>query len=109
MKITNLKTNRIANPLGFDIGKPSLSFITSDTKAVKQVAAQIKVALDEDFKEEIFDSGKSKEIDSLAYELPIVLKPYTRYYWKVTVWGDNGEIATSEPAFLRQLKWKNLG
>jgi alpha-L-rhamnosidase len=104
MKIINLKTNHITNPLGFDLGRPSLSFITCDTTASKQAAAQIQVALDEEFAQIIFDSGKSEEIDSLAFELPIELKPRTRYYWKVTVWSDNGEVATSDIAWFETAK-----
>ena len=104
MKIINLKTNHITNPLGFDLGKPSFSFITSETNATKQLAAQIQVALDEEFAEIVFDSGKSEEIDSLAFELPIELKVRTRYYWRVTVWADNGEVATSEAAWFETAK-----
>ena len=104
MKIINLKTNHITNPLGFDLGKPSFSFITSETTAKKQLAAQIQVALDEAFVEIIFDSGKSEEIDSLAFELPIELKVRTRYYWRVTVWADNGDVATSEAAWFETAK-----
>lgn len=106
MKITNLKTNHITNPLGFDLGKPSFSFITCDTNASKQEAAQIQVALDEEFSEVVFDSGKSLEIDSLAFELPIDLRPRTRYYWRGTVWADNGEAATSEAAWFETAKMK---
>jgi alpha-L-rhamnosidase len=104
MKIINLKTNHITNPLGFDLGKPSFSFITCETTATEQVAAQIQVALDEEFSEIIFDSGKSEEIDSLAFELPIELNVRTRYYWRVTVWADNGEVATSEAAWFEMAK-----
>jgi alpha-L-rhamnosidase len=104
MKVANLKTNRITNPLGFDLGKPRLSFITSETEAKKQVAAQIQVALDMDFSRIVFDSGKSHEIDSLAFELPIRLQPYTRYYSRVTVWADNGEVETSEVAWFETAK-----
>jgi alpha-L-rhamnosidase len=110
MKIKNLKTNRITNPLGFDLGKPRLSFVTYDTTATKQTAAQIQVALDEEFKNIVFDSGKSEEIDSLAFELPIKLEAYTGYYWRVTIWADNGDIAISDPAWFETAKltepWK---
>lgn len=104
MKIINLKTNRITNPLGFDLGKPSFSFVTCDTAATKQVAAQIQVAYDREFTQIVFDSGKSEEIDSLAFELPIDLKPRTRYYFIVTVWADNGEVATSEATWFETAK-----
>lgn len=104
MKIKNLKTNRITNPLGFDLGKPRLSYVAYDTTAKKQTAAQIQVSLNEDFSNIVFDSGKSGEIDSLAFELPLKLEPYTRYFWRVTVWGDNGETATSDPAWFETAK-----
>ena len=99
MKITNLKTNRIVNPRGFNLDKIMLSFVTSDTLSTKQEGAEIKVALDKDFQEIIFDSGKREDIDSLGYELKIDLQPCTTYYWKVTVWGDKGDVATSEVAY----------
>ena len=104
MKIVNLKTNHVINSLGFDLGKPSFSFITCETTASIQVAAQIQVAIDEEFAQIVFDSGKSEEIDSLAFELPIELKIRTRYYWKVTVWADNGEVATSDLAWFETAK-----
>ena len=96
MKINSLKTNHIINPLGFHLGKPKFSFVVTDTTAIKQEAAQIEVAIDENFSETIFDSGKSEEIDSLGFELQIDIKPCTRYFWRVKVWADNGETAHSE-------------
>jgi alpha-L-rhamnosidase len=108
--IKNLKTNRITNPLGFDLGKPRLSWITESDHAKKQKAAQIQVALDIEFNHIVFDTGISSNIDSICYELKIELKPHTRYYWKVTVWGDNGEQAASDIAWFESAKlnepWK---
>jgi alpha-L-rhamnosidase len=104
MKIKNLKTNRITNPLGFELGKPRLSYVAYDTSAKKQAAAQIQVALDEEFTVIVFDSFKNKDIDSLAFELPLKLEACTRYYWRVTVWCDNGDVATSEPAWFETAK-----
>ncbi|MDF2522602.1 MAG: alfa-L-rhamnosidase RamA [Clostridiales bacterium] len=104
MNVVNLKTNHVTNPLGFDLGKTRLSFITCDTTAKKQIAAQIQVALDVNFQEVVFDSGKSEDLDSLAFELPIELKPYSRYYWRATVWADNGEVATSDAAWFETAK-----
>lgn len=100
MKITHLKTNRIVNPLGFAIEKPTFSWIVEDTPDTVQTAAQIVVSLDQNFRQVIFDSGKveSPEIDSLAYRPPISLKPRTRYFWKATVWGET-ESAESDTAW----------
>ncbi|URZ07608.1 alpha-L-rhamnosidase [Clostridium felsineum] len=105
MKITRMKTNHIENPIGFYLGKPKVSFVVTDTNAIKQEAAQIKVALDENFNEMVFDSGKCENIDSLGYELNFELKPRTRYFWKVKVWADNGETAENT-AFFETAKLK---
>ncbi|MGG4141774.1 family 78 glycoside hydrolase catalytic domain [Paenibacillus algorifonticola] len=104
MKIVNLKTNRIVNPLGFTLEKPRFSYVVTDTSAKKQTAAQIQVALDEAFSTTIFDSGQSADIDSLSYEWHTELLPRTRYFWRVTVWADNGDTATSEPAWFETAK-----
>lgn len=77
MRITHLKTNRIVNPVGFDLKKVMLSFITDDTNSTKQEAAQIEVSLDYEFQEIVFNSGKKEDIDSLGYELKLDLKPCT--------------------------------
>lgn len=96
MRITGLKTNRLTNPLGYMMKKARISYIVEETAAKKQQAAQVLVALDPEFETVIFDSGRSTEIDSISYELPIELKSCTRYYWKVRVWADNGDEAQSE-------------
>lgn len=108
MKIINLKTNRITNPLGFDLGQPTLSYIVCDTNAKEQAAAQIVVAYDKAFTNIVYDSGKNEEIDSVAFELPIELKTRTKYYWRVTVWGENGDVATSEAAWFETAKMDEL-
>ena len=105
MKITNLKTNRITNPLGYCLGQPSLSWHVEDTPDKTQVAAQVVVAADPDFKTLIYDSGKvsGAGIDSLAYRPGIQLSPRTRYTWKVRVWGET-ENAVSEPVWFETAK-----
>lgn len=105
MIITRLKTNRITSPLGFSLGeRPRLSYVVTETDAKKQIAARYVVALDEAFASIVYDSGRSSDIDSLAFELPHVLKPRTRYYWKVEVWADNGDHAVSDAAWFETAK-----
>jgi alpha-L-rhamnosidase len=105
MKIMHLKTNRIANPLGFALGKPSLSWIVEATADKKQTAAQVWVAKTPTFADVLFDSGKlaGNAIDSLAYRPNISLAPRTRYYWKAKVWGET-EQAESEIAWFETAK-----
>ena len=109
MIITSLKTNHMDRPLGFQMDNVTISYIVEETRAKKQEAAQVMVALDEGFTDLIYDSGKSSGIDSIAYRLPIELKPRTRYYWKVKVWADNGEEAESEVTWFETPKGKEEG
>lgn len=96
MKITSCKTNHIVNPLGYGMEYAVVSWITEETSSKKQAAAQVVAAKDPEMKEVIYDSGKSSEVSSLGTKLPILLTPYTRYYWTVKVWGDAGDEAVSE-------------
>lgn len=105
VKISHLKTNRIVNPLGFAIDTPALSWVVSATADTVQTAAQVLVSYDADFAQIVFDSGRvgGREIDSLAYRLPVALAPRTRYFWKVSVWGEH-ESAESETAWFETAK-----
>ncbi len=99
MKIIQMKTNHIVNPMGYMITKPVLSYKVTEAKGTKQITARVKLSIKEDMSEVIYDSGDSKEIDSIAYTVPVELKPYTRYYWTVTVTTDAEEIMESETAW----------
>lgn len=99
MKITHLKVNHLVNPMGYDLKRPSISYVAEETAGKHQAKAQVKVALDEAFQEVIYDSGESAEIVSTGYVLPVETKPETRYFWKVKVWADNGDMAESEAAW----------
>jgi alpha-L-rhamnosidase len=99
MRIIHLKTNHIVNPLGFALDQPRLSWTVVDAGGTRQKAAKVEVAADEDFEEILFDSGKDKDIDSLAFTPDLALQPYTRYFWRVTVWTDADEKETSETAW----------
>lgn len=95
MIITACKTNHIVNPLGFAMNKAVVSWNVYNSISKNQAAAQVIVALDEEMKEIIFDSGKQAELSNLAVEIPITLLPRTRYYWIVKVWGSKGDEGES--------------
>ena len=99
MVIKHLKTNHLENPLGYDLGTPVFSYVVEETESKKQKAAQITVALDPDFKEIVYDSGEREDILNTEFELPCEIRPVTRYYWKVQVWGDAGDTAVSDTAW----------
>lgn len=94
----------MTKPLGFQLTPLSLSWIAEETRDSIQTAAQLVIALDDVFTEVVFDSGKSETIDSLSFTPEITLKPCTRYYWRVTVWGDGGDTATSDVEWFETAK-----
>ena len=104
MEISKLMANRLASPLGFDLGTPSLSYVVSGTDAKTQESARIWVSASEDFSQIVYDSGVRRDIDRLDFELPVEFRPCTRYFWKVQVWADNGDEAVSETAWFETPK-----
>ena len=99
MKITRMKTNRIQNPLGFDLQIPSVSWTVRETEAKKQVTARVEVSERPDFTALAFDTGWSETLSSLGVKLTFPLKPRTRYFWRVSVKNERGETAVSDSAW----------
>jgi alpha-L-rhamnosidase len=96
MKIVDLKVNHIKKPLGFSLDKLHFSYKVLEAKGKNQIAAQIEVALDEEFNSLIFDTGRNETININSYECTLNLNSRTRYYWRVTVWSEKEEVSTSE-------------
>lgn len=96
MKISHLKINHLTNPLGFDLANPTISYVVTEAAGKRQASAQVQVSLKEDFSEMLYDSGECDSIVSTGFELPIVLSPETRYYWKVRVTDETGGSALSD-------------
>ena len=100
MKIIQMKVNHNENPLGFYMDQPVFSYKVMEAEGKKQVAARVCIALTEDMLSLLYDSGIQADIDSIAYEVALELKPCTRYYWNVTVYTDaDGETAVSDTAW----------
>jgi len=97
MRITDCKLNHLANPMGFDIDVPVVSWVTTEARGRVQKTARVLVSLSESFADCLYDSGERGDIVNTGFELPVVLEPMTRYYWKVQVTDDTGDWAESEP------------
>jgi len=92
MRIIDMKCNHIVNPLGYTLNKPRLSWITEAEGASAQLACRVEVAYDESFTNLLHDSGLREDIDSIAYTIQEALQPRTRYYWRVQVQTDIGDV-----------------
>jgi alpha-L-rhamnosidase len=116
--VDQLKTDRRANPLGFDNPSPELSWILlSKERGTFQKAFEILVSDDQEKlktgKGNMWSSGKvenPRTFGILYKGKPLV--SFTRYYWKVRVWDQNGaesewsDAAWFETAMMKNSDWK---
>ena len=95
MKIINLRTNHLIEPLGFMMDKPSFSWQIAESKGKRVTQSAIRLYEENKL---ILDTGFLSDIDRLGYEADVRLKPRTAYFWQVTVRSDAGEEAESDLA-----------
>lgn len=100
----NTKVNNQLNPLGIDIPIPEFSWtLTSSERGSSQSAWEIVVSDNENTlnsgKKLTWESGKvtGSQFFGVVYKGQ-PLKPFTRYFWKVRVWDQNG----------KESKWSNV-
>lgn len=104
IEVVNLKTDRQTTPLGFDNPTPEFSWILqSSERGTSQTYFEIVVSNDNKSPNErnYWQSGKieaNKSFGILYAGKP--LQSFTRYFWKVRVWNQNGQISDwSQPAW----------
>lgn len=118
LQITNLRCQYSDNPLGVDVVQPILSWqLQSIQKNVLQTAYKILVADDSlELKKGIAAIWNSNKISSSA-SIQIkykgkALQSAKKYYWKVQVWDNKGNVAESKIAYwqmglLTKNDWNN--
>ncbi|MGP8253618.1 MAG: family 78 glycoside hydrolase catalytic domain [Terracidiphilus sp.] len=101
-----LRVDNLPNPLGIDDPAPKFSWRLHDpARGAKQTAYEVDVASNADSLKagnpDIWTSGRVDGAQSLnvKYSGP-ALKPSTRYFWRVTVWGANGKADAPSAASL---------
>ncbi len=104
MNIYSCKINHLTNPIGYRMAGTVFSWKVKDAEGTVQKQARIRVAADEDFEHIIYDTGYTEDLDSLATELKLDLKPMTRYFWDVSVISDKYEQASSDVNFFETSK-----
>lgn len=104
LEITQLKTDLQNTPLGFDNPIPEFSWILeSSERGISQTEFEIVVSDDENNLEigKIWKSGKilGNQTFGIRYAGK-PLKSFTRYFWKVRVWNQKGEMSEwSQPSW----------
>jgi len=99
----NLKCAHLSDPLGIDAARPRFSWRLHDGRpgAVQQ-AYRIWVGTDSvavmNNNGNIWDTGKQDQEDMLVDYAGQPLKALTRYFWKVMLWGKDGQAVSSAVA-----------
>jgi len=106
LRLVELRTEYLRNPVGIDVGKPRLSWkIESDQRNVRQVAYEIQARSSVDASGDrlvpVWQSGKVETDQSVL--IPFsgeALESRQRVYWKVRVWTEDGAVSPwSEESF----------
>ena len=116
IEIIHLKTDNQTTPLGFDDPIPEFSWILqSSERGTLQTAFEIQVG-DDQKKTDLGNCWKSGKIESRkTFGIKYSGRPldsFTRYFWKVRVWNQKGEVsAWSKPSWfetsmMKSTDWK---
>ncbi|HSH20943.1 MAG TPA: family 78 glycoside hydrolase catalytic domain, partial [Draconibacterium sp.] len=117
IEIKDLKCEYLVNPIGIDTPSPRLTWqITSHKTGTEQNAWEIIVGTDSleviSGKGNLWDSGKIISGQSLAVYSGNSLSPFTKYFWSVKIWNENGtptnfsNVATFETGMMNSRNWK---
>ncbi|MFC0771693.1 family 78 glycoside hydrolase catalytic domain [Terrimonas alba] len=118
LKVQNLLTENLSNPVGIDSKQPRFSWqLISDKRNTLQTAYEIKVSVD---KNAVWSSGKVSSDQSV--QVPYKgssLQSAKKYQWQVRVWDNKGRVSGwSNPAFFQmalldkadwKAKWIEVG
>lgn len=119
LKISNPRCEYKQNPIGVDAAKPTLSWeLQSNQQNVLQTAYRILVADDNLLLQKntgnIWDSKKISSSESIQVKYNgKVLRSAKKYFWKVMVWDNKGNIsawtanASWQMGLLSKADWKN--
>lgn len=97
--LTFLRCEYLENPLGMDVATPRLSWrwstVVRNQKAYQLVVGTDSVQVTEGVGN-CWDSQRVTSSDILAVYAGASLKPYTRYFWRVTGWDEKDQPFTSD-------------
>ena len=114
--IADLRCEYLPDPLGIDVPNPRMTWRLDDsTYGAKQTGWQITVGTDSvnvaSNRGEMWNSEKINSSDMLVRYSGMKLEPFTKYYWRVSVWNQNNQPVTSavssfETGMMEMKNWK---
>lgn len=102
MELYAIKINGLNDPIGYDFDTVLCSWKVRNAKGKKQTSAKIQVSLDQEMTAVLWE--KEGILDPLGELLDFPLRPYTRYFYQITVLSDADEKAKSEVRFFETAK-----
>ena len=117
VKAYNLQCEHLTNPIGIDLQHPRLSWMMNDEReGARQTAYQLFVSTDSlALSKGIGSTWQTVKINtdkSLVNYQGKALSPFTKYYWRVSVWDKDGKpgeasaISAFETGMMDQRNWK---
>ncbi|MEZ0218259.1 MAG: alpha-L-rhamnosidase, partial [Rariglobus sp.] len=91
LRLTDLRTEHLVNPLGLDEPAPRFSWKLADTRTgAAQTAFQLEVSARDAV---VWDSHRVDDDSSVLvpYAGP-ALEPHTRYHWRIRIWDHTGTV-----------------
>ena len=92
MRIEDIKINGITNPVGFELDHPKVSWKVRESVSKRAKNVLIEVSKKADFSDCIWKK-QGADLDCTGQTLAVSTEPYTRYYCRITVTGDEGDQA----------------
>ncbi|HSI10039.1 MAG TPA: family 78 glycoside hydrolase catalytic domain [Rariglobus sp.] len=92
LRLTDLRTEHLVNPLGLDEPAPRFSWKLADTRTgAAQTAFQLEVSARDAV---VWDSHRVDDDSSVLvpYAGP-ALEPHTRYHWRIRIWDHTGTVS----------------
>ncbi|WP_083421780.1 alpha-L-rhamnosidase [Arsenicibacter rosenii] len=112
---TGLQCEHLVNPLGLDTPAPRFSWRLDDSRrGARQTAWQLAVGTDSAAlaggKADSWQTAKTATNQGLVTYQGSSLKPFTTYFWRLTVWDKDGKPASSaiarfETGMMQQKNW----
>jgi alpha-L-rhamnosidase len=113
-KVNSLLCEHLVSPLGIDVPQPRFSWqLSSSTPGIKQQSYQLSVGTDSLGVIQLAGNSwmlKGKSGEQLVTYKGSGLKPFTKYFWSVTIVDNKGNKATASSSFetgmMNQQNWR---
>ncbi|RYG02082.1 MAG: alpha-rhamnosidase, partial [Chitinophagaceae bacterium] len=98
--LTHLQTEYLETPLGIDAPKPRFTWQINDaSKGAIQSGYQIEVSTDSLMQTKVWSPLRTNASQQLVVYNGPALKPYTKYFWKITSWDKAGKSSAATASF----------